>query len=77
MSAVMEERTRVPAKATQAGRLLRAMQDGQKISQLEATLQFGCTALHQRIKELRDMNWPVQRRIRPGTNYAEFFMGQP
>ncbi len=53
---------RLPAKGTQAYELLMAMQQGVRLTIFNAMLNYHCGALHQRIGELRDMGWPIQRR---------------
>lgn len=65
---------RVPKEGTQHHKLLRAMQAGVRLTIWNAMNDYGCGALHQRIKELREAGWPIQRRVLPGTNVAEFWM---
>lgn len=72
------ELIRVPEPGTQCGDLLRAMHRGVRLTIWNAMAEYGCGALHQRMKELRAMGWPVQRReIKVnGKRVAEFWMDQ-
>lgn len=65
---------RLPAKGTQCYELLTAMKSGKRLTIWNAMAEHHCGALHQRVKELRDMGWPIQRRIIEGTNVAEFWL---
>jgi hypothetical protein len=66
----------VPKKGTQCGDLLRAMQEGVRLTIWNAMTEYGCGALHQRIGELKDMGWPVKRDeiTQNGKRYAVFWM---
>lgn len=68
---------RVPTKGSQCYRLLKAMQEGERLTIWNAMVDYGCGALHQRMNELRSMGWPIQRRevTKQGKRVAEFFMG--
>ena len=54
---------RVPEKGTQCYELLMAMKNGKRLTIWNAMIDHGCGALHQRMKDLRDMGWPIQRRL--------------
>ena len=66
----------VPDAGTQKGVLLRAMQQGVRLTIWNAMVDYGCGALHQRMKELRDDGWPVKRQeiTVNGKRVAEFWM---
>jgi hypothetical protein len=65
-----------PKKGTQHYTLLEAMQRGVRLTIWNAMTEYGCGALHQRIKELRDSGWPIHRCVvtRNGKQVAEFWM---
>jgi hypothetical protein len=65
-----------PKAGTQHHKLLTAMQAGVKLTIWNAMVDYGCGALHQRIKELRDIGWPINRReiTVNGKRVAEFWM---
>ena len=67
---------RVPDAKTQCGQLLRAMQGGVRLTIWNAMVDYGCGALHQRMKELRDDGWPIKRQeiTVNGKRVAEFWM---
>jgi hypothetical protein len=68
---------RVPEKGTQCFELLSAMREGKRLTIWNAMQEYGCGALHQRMKDLRDLGWPIQRRIvktQGGANVAEFWL---
>lgn len=67
---------RVPRQDTQHYALLQAMQEGVRLTIWNAMVDYGCGALHQRIKELRDMGWPIKRQMvtKNGKQVAEFWM---
>ena len=69
---------RVPKDGTQHKKLLLAMQSGVRLTIWNAMTEYGCGALHQRIKELRDMGWPIKRQMIDvgGTQVAQFWMEQ-
>lgn len=52
---------RVPERGTQCHTLLMAMQAGKKLTIWNAMVELGVGALHQRIRDLRDMGWPIKR----------------
>lgn len=66
----------VPSAETQCGKLLRAMQRGERLTIWNAMMDYGVGALHQRMKELRDSGWPVKRQeiTVNGKRVAEFWM---
>lgn len=67
----------VPKSGTQCYELLRAMQDGKRLTIWNAMQDHGCGALHQRMKDLREMGWPIRRRMlktNGGAGVAEFWM---
>ena len=72
----LEPAVRVPEKGTQCYELLMAMQAGKRLTIWSAMIDHHCGALHQRIKDLREMGWPIQRRVikANGTNVAEFWL---
>ncbi len=65
---------RLPKQGTQAYELLHAMKQGVRLTIWNAMSVYHCGALHQRIKELKDMGWPIQRRVLEGSNVAEFWL---
>lgn len=77
MQIELEHAVRIPTKGTQAYDLLMAMKDGERLTIWNAMTKYGCGALHQRIKELRDMGWPISRRLiktNGGAAVAEFWL---
>lgn len=66
----------VPKRGTQAYELLMAMKEGVRLTIWNAMTVYRCGALHQRIGDLRDMGWPVNRREIncDGTRVAEFWL---
>lgn len=68
---------RVPERGTQCHELLLALRGGKRLTIWNAMRDHGVGALHQRMKDLRDMGWPIQRReIRTASRakVAEFWM---
>lgn len=68
---------RVPPSSSQCYRLLQAMKNGVRLTIWNAMVDYGCGALHQRIKDLRDRyGWPIQRQeiSRDGKTFAEFWL---
>lgn len=65
---------RVPDASSQCGVALRAMQQGVKLTIWNAMTEYHIGALHQRIRDLRAMGWPVKRAEvkRNGKRVAEF-----
>lgn len=65
---------RVPDRGTQCFELLMAMQAGKKLTIWNAMVEHGVGALHQRMKDLRDMGWPIKRSevTKNGKRVAEF-----
>lgn len=51
----------VPPQETQLGTLLRALQRGERLTVAVALTEYGCYALSQRMGDLIDMQWPVQK----------------
>ena len=76
MSAQLELLCRLPKEGTQHHKLLMAMKNGVRLTIWNAMTEYGCGALHQRIKELKERGWPVMRRMKDvgGTHVAEFWM---
>ena len=73
----LEPRCRMPKNGSQCYELLMAMKLGKRLTIWNAMQEHGCGALHQRIKELKDMGWPILRReVRSdgGAKVAEFWM---
>ncbi len=66
----------VPPADTQCGKILRAMQSGVRLTIWNAMVDYGVGALHQRVKDLRDMGWPIQREEKTtnGKRVAELWM---
>lgn len=65
---------RLPNKDTQLYELLVAMQEGKRLTIWNAMTEHGVGALHQRMRDLRDLGWPIKRReieVR-GRRVAEF-----
>lgn len=69
---------RIPPASSQCGKLLRAMQSGERLTIWNAMVEYGCGALHQRMRDLKKMGWPVQREevTRGGKRVAEFWMAR-
>jgi hypothetical protein len=68
---------RLPAHGTQAYELLSAMKAGKRLTIWNAMQDHRCGALHQRMKDLRDLGWPIQRReikTESGAKIAEFWL---
>lgn len=65
---------RVPERGTQCYELLSAMQAGKRLTIWNAMVEHHCGALHQRMRDLRDLGWPIQRRevVVNGKRVAEF-----
>ena len=64
-------------RPTQAGRILRYLKDGNRITALDALESFGCFRLAARIHELRRDGWGIQERTvetRGGKRVAEYSM---
>lgn len=63
-------------KGGQKLKLLRAMQNGVRLTIYNAMVDYGCGALHQRIGELKQDGWPILRGMRRvgTTTVAEFYM---
>lgn len=67
----------MPAHGTQCYELLVALQNGVRLTIWNAMADYHCGALHQRIKELRDLGWPIKRRLLQtpnNKNVAEFYL---
>ena len=61
--------------APQLRTLLEALQRGERLTVADALVRYGVYALSQRIGELRDRGWPVQRQMREtdgGARVAEY-----
>ena len=67
---------RIPEDGTQCKTLLAAMQRGERLTIWNAMMDYGVGALHQRIKDLREMGWPISRREvkKNGKMVAEFWI---
>lgn len=68
---------RMPEKGTQCYELLMAMKEGKRLTIWNAMVEHHCGALHQRMKDLRDMGWPIQRQLiktNGGAPVAEFWL---
>ena len=50
---------RLPKENTQHHKLLMAFERGERLTTLEAALQYGVMALSQRCGDLRRMGWPI------------------
>ena len=66
----------VPPDSTQCGVLLRAMKRGERLTIWNAMVDYKVGALHQRMRELREMGWPIERAevMKNGRRVAEFWM---
>jgi hypothetical protein len=73
---LLEPRCKVPDRGTQCYELLMAMKRGVRLTIWNAMAEYRCGALHQRIKDLREMGWPIQRQeIKVArTKVAEFWL---
>ncbi len=70
---------RLPERGTQCYELLMAMQQGVRLTIWNAMAEYHCGALHQRINDLKDLGWPINRRevkTGNGKRVAEFWMDQ-
>lgn len=69
-------RCKVPENGSQCYTLLSAMQNGVRLTIWNAMTVYHCGALHQRMKDLRDMGWPVKRQVikANGAKVAEFWL---
>lgn len=68
---------RVPERGTQCYELLMAMQQGVRLTIWNAMSDYRCGALHQRIGDLKELGWPINRReikTANGKRVAEFWM---
>lgn len=68
---------RLPDRGTQCYELLMAMKSGARLTIWNAMQEHACGALHQRMKDLRDMGWPIRRQIvktAGGAKVAEFWL---
>ncbi len=62
-------------RMTQSEMIYDHLSKGGTLTVAEALSQFGCYALSQRMGELRDRGWPVQRQMREtdgGARVAEY-----
>lgn len=69
---------RVPPQDTLSGRLLRALQAGERLTPISALERFQCFSLSQRMGELRRMGWPITAqmvRVPSGKKVAEYSFG--
>jgi len=67
----------VPPADTLQGKLLRALQAGQRLTPISALERFQCFSLSQRMGELKRMGWPVtvtMVRVASGKKVAEYSM---
>lgn len=51
------------AKQSQRDLILKYLESGKSITQIEATEMFGCTRLAARINELRDAGYPIKSKM--------------
>jgi hypothetical protein len=67
---------RVPERGTQCYELLMAMQQGKRLTIWNAMMEHHCGALHQRMNDLKDLGWPIQRQLIKvnGKQVAEFWL---
>jgi hypothetical protein len=69
----------VPSADTIAGKILRALQAGERLTPLSALNEFQCLSLSQRVGELKRMGWPISSRpckTPSGKTVAEYSMEQ-
>jgi len=67
----------VPDRDTLQGKLLRALQAGERLTPISALERFQCFSLSQRMGELRRMGWPITAtmvRVPSGKKVAEYSM---
>jgi hypothetical protein len=67
----------VPEANTLQGKLLRAMQSGERLTPISALEGYQCFSLSQRIGELKRMGWPIQSRmieVPSGKRVAEYWL---
>ena len=66
-----------PGADSHAGRILAALEAGNRLTPLDALDVFGCFRLGARIYDLRAMGWPVNRRmilLETGKRVAEYWL---
>ena len=71
-------RCSVPDSDTLQGKLLRALQSGERLTPISALERFQCFSLSQRMGELRRMGWPITAtmiRVPSGKKVAEYSFG--
>ncbi len=64
-------------RPTQANRILRYLEAGNRLTALEALERFQCLRLAARIHELRDAGWQIEERTvetRSGKRVAEYYL---
>ena len=63
---------------SQNGQILAWLEAGESITPLDALKQFDCLSLAQRIKNLRDYGWPIEKILeqKNGKRYARYFMNK-
>ena len=64
-------------RPTQANRILRYLEAGNRLTALEALERFQCLRLAARIHELRDAGWQIEERTvetRSGKRVAEYWL---
>lgn len=73
---LLEAPCKLPERGTQCYELLMAMKQGVRLTIWNAMTDYRCGALHQRMKDLREMGWPIQRQeIKVNrTKVAEFWL---
>ena len=61
---------------SQNGQILSWLESGKSLTPLDALKQFDCLSLAQRIKNLRDYGWPIQKIMekKKGKRYARYFL---
>jgi len=71
-------RCQVPDAETLQGKLLRALQRGERLTPISALEGYQCFSLSQRMGELKRMGWPVHSQMvstSSGKRVAEYSLG--
>ena len=64
---------------SQTKMIKRHLQKGESLTPMEAFLLFNCLRLAARIKDLRDMGYPIERQtltVASGKRVASYYMGK-
>lgn len=73
--AMEKPRCQVPEPDTLQGKLLRALQRGERLTPISALQGYQCLSLSQRIGELKEFGWPIRTtiiKVGPKKRVAEY-----